>query len=150
MRRQPVSSATAAIKLMATAEISPPEHVSVPAGAMPFWRAIIHARPRADWLDAPTLMNAAANLAWTQWRIDQTRRMLDGEVEITEGFAAAQLATDLLKMQRLEMGYLRVLQQHGRATGGEAAVVAKRTRAARDIEAAGEDDGLLAQPGAIN
>lgn len=149
-RRQPVNSATAAVRLMAgaAAEVSPPAHVSVPAGAMPFWRAIIHARPREDWLGAPTLMNAAANLAWTQWRIDQTRRMLDGEVEIAAR-APAQLASDLLKMQRLEMGYLRVLQQHGRATGGEAAVVAKRNAAARDVRPP-EDDDFLAQPGAYN
>ena len=61
---------------------------------------------------------------------------------------AAQLASQLLKMQRLEMGYLRVLQQHGRAVGGEARDVAKRQVAAKAIEAGTlfAGDGLLARP----
>lgn len=151
-RRQPISSATAAVRLKADAatEVEPPEHISVPDGARPFWSAIVRARPRADWLAAPSLMNAAANLAWTQWQIDRTRRMIDGDEPMPKETAVAQLASSLLKMQRLEMGYLRVLQQHGRATGGEAAVVAKRSAAARAITEPEEDDGFLAQPEAIN
>lgn len=151
-RRQRIDSTTAAVKLKSDAavEVEPPEHISVPAGARPFWSAIVRARPRADWLAAPSLMNAAANLAWTQWQIDRTRRMIDGDEPMPDETAIAQLASQLLKMQRLEMGYLRVLQQHGRATDGEAGVVAKRRSAARTLAEPEEDDGFLAQPEAIN
>lgn len=149
-RRQRIDSVTAAVEVMAGAgsDLAPPAHISVPNGAKPFWNAIIHARPREDWLGAPALMNAAANLAWTQWQIDRTRRMIDGDEPMPDGLAIAQLASQLLKMQRLEMGYLRVLQQHGRAVGGEARDVAKRAGVARSIKAAepNSDDGLLARP----
>lgn len=147
-RRQRIDSATAAVRVLAdaVADLEPPAHISVPAGARPFWVAILRARPREDWQAAPSLMNAAANLAWTQWQIDQTRRMIDGDQPTPEGVAVAQLASQLLKMQRLEMGYLRMLQQHGRAVGGEARDVAKRQAATREIEAGLDDDDLLARP----
>lgn len=148
-RKQRIDSATAAVRTMAgaLADLQPPAHVSVPDGARPFWRAIIHARPREDWEAAPALINAAANLAWTQWQIDQMRRMLDGSIPISDGLAAAQLGTGLLKMQRLEMGYLRVLQQHGRAVDGEARDVAARRAAAKEIIRDNPlNDDLLARP----
>ena len=114
---------------------------------MPFWRAIIHARPREDWLAAPSLMNAAANLAWTQWQIDQMRQMIDGTIPINTDMAVAQIASGLLKMQRLEMGYLRVLQQHGRGVGGEARAVQKRAAGAQAITDNNPlHDDLLASP----
>lgn len=149
-RRQRVDSATAAVAIMASAakgELEPPAHISVPEGAMPFWRAIIRARPREDWEAAPSLLNAAANLAWTQWQIDRVRRQIDGDDDVPEGQTVAQLGSLLLKMQRLEMGYLRVLQQHGRAVEGEARDVARRRSMAKGIEAANPlDDELLARP----
>lgn len=150
-RRQRIDSATAAVRVMtgAAIKLSPPSHISVPPGAMPFWDAIIRARPREEWEAAPSLINAAANLAWTQWQIDQMRRQIDGELELPEGAAILQIASGILKMQRLEMGYLRVLQQHGRAVEGEARDVAKRRAESRCI--AGDnplDDDLLARPDA--
>lgn len=131
--------------------IEPPTHISVPLAARPFWDAIVRARSREDWLAAPALMNAAANLAWTQWQIDQMRRMIDGELPPPAGTATLQVASGLLKMQRLEMGYLRVLQQSGRAVDGEANVVAKRRATQQDMERSGayDDDGLLARPDAL-
>src|SRR6185503_17633017 len=100
-KRQRIDSATAAVKVMADAAstIDPPAHISVPVGARPFWDAIVRARPRDDWQAAPSLMNAAANLAWTQWQIDQARRMIDGNLSIPEESSVAQLASGLLKMQ---------------------------------------------------
>lgn len=92
-------------------------------------------------------MNAAANLAWTQWQIDQARRMIDGDLAISEDSSVAQLASGLLKMQRLEMGYLRVLQQSGRAVDGEASVVARRRAQAQAVTADTPfEDDLLARP----
>ena len=146
-RRQRVDSATAAVKIMQGAQnpLQPPAHISVPKAAMPFWQAIIHARPREDWEGAPALINAAANLAWTQWQIDRVRRQIDGDLDLPDGLSIAQLASQLLKMQRLEMGYLRVLQQQGRAVNGEARDTAKRSAKAQEIGSQLEDD-LLATP----
>ncbi len=148
-RRKHVSSPEAAVAIMQAAlrPLDPPVHISVPAEARPFWDAIIRARPREDWDSAPSLINAAANLAWTQWQIDRMRRMIDGEIEPPEGTAILQVASGLLKMQRLEMGYLRVLQQHGRAVEGEARDVAKRRATAKAVEAGSPlGDDLLARP----
>lgn len=149
-RKQRIDSVTAAVRVMAGSalgELEPPEHISVPAGAKPFWSAIIRARTREEWLAAPSLMNAAANLAWTQWQIDRCRRQIDGEMEIEGETTVAQLGSLLLKMQRLEMGYLRVLQQHGRAVEGEARDTARRRSAASEItENNPLDDELLARP----
>lgn len=145
-RRQRIDSATAAMTVMQKAsagKLNPPTHVSVPKAALPFWEAIIRARPREDWEAAPALMNAAANLAWTQWQIDQMRRTIDGEIALPEGTAVLQIASGILKMQRLEMGYLRVLQQHGRAVDGEARDSAKRKAATRDYEADSQIDDML-------
>lgn len=148
-RRQRIDSATAAVRVMAAEqlELQPPAHISVPAGARPFWNAVIRARTREEWLAAPSLMNAAANLAWTQWQIDRVRRQIDGDEAMDDGLTVAQLGSMLLKMQRLEMGYLRVLQQHGRAVEGEARDVAKRRTMTKAIAADNPlEDELLARP----
>lgn len=149
-RKQRIDSVTAAVGVMSgsvTTEIEPPEHISVPDGARPFWSAIIRARAREEWLAAPSLMNAAANLAWTQWQIDRVRRQIDGETAMDADTSPAQLGSMLLKMQRLEMGYLRVLQQHGRATAGEARDVSKRRSITNGILSDNPlDDELLAKP----
>ena len=149
-RRQPINTAAKAVSVMVAAaagELTPPAHISVPKGALPFWSAIIRARPREEWEQAPTLLNAAANLAWTQWQIDQMRRMMDGEIAPPEGTALLQVASGLLKMQRLEMGYLRVLQQHGRAIDGEARDAGKRRALGKGIEDGSPfGDDLLARP----
>jgi hypothetical protein len=152
-RRQRIDSATAAVRVMSAemGRLEPPAHISVPQAARPFWDAIIRARTREEWLAAPSLMNAAANLAWTQWQIDRVRRQIDGETEMDDGITVAQLGSMLLKMQRLEMGYLRVLQQHGRATEGESRDVAKRRTATQAIVADNPlEDELLARPSALN
>ena len=146
-RRQRSDSATAAVERFQAehgVELQPPAHIHLPEPALPFWRAIIRARAREEWGASPSLLNAAANLAWTQYQIDQTRRQIDGEEDLPEGLVVAQLAGHLLKMQRLEMAYLRTLQQHGRAVEGEARDVAKRRSAAKAD--ALPDDDLLATP----
>lgn len=148
-RRQRIDTVIGAVTAMMSAvtPLRPPAHISVPAGALPFWDAIIRARPREDWEAAPALINAAANLAWTQWKIDDCRRLIDAPDEERGDVAVAQLSSQLLKMQRLEMGYLRMLQQHGRAVGGEARDVAKRRDLAREIEADSPlGDDLIARP----
>lgn len=130
-RKQRIDSATAAVKVMQGAvagELMPPEHANLNEDALPFWRAIIRGRAREEWEGTPALMATAASLAWTQWQVSQLRAMIESD-PLPEA-KAVQRVSDL---QRLEMGYLRVLQQHGRAAQGEARDVSKRREVASGI-----------------
>ncbi|HEY4547822.1 MAG TPA: hypothetical protein VIG90_15570 [Pedomonas sp.] len=153
-RRQRIDSATAAVKVMAGAakgELLPPEHNPLPEGALPFWRAIVRGRAREEWEETPALLSTAASLAWTQWQIAQARGYIDGSVPIPDGLRAAAILSQLNEMQRLEMSYLRTLQQHGRGAQGEARDASKRRAAAKAIEDNNPlGDDLLARPNAVN
>jgi hypothetical protein len=148
-KRQRIDSATAAVKVMAGAlgELLPPEHSKLRDEALPYWRAIVQGRARAEWVETPALMMTAANLAWVQWQITAWR----GDIEnlaLPEGLNLAQAMQRLSDLQRLEMAYLRTLQQHARGAQGEARDATKRRDMAKAIEAdnAFEHDDLLARP----
>ncbi len=149
MRRQRVDSATAAVKVMAGAvgELLPPEHNPLHADAMPYWRAIVRGRARAEWDETPALQSTAASLAWVQWQITAWRKQIE-DGTLPEGLNLAQALGRLGDMQRLEMAYLRTLQQHGRGAQGETRDAGKRRDIAKSIEAnnAFEGDDLLARP----
>lgn len=142
-RKQRIDSSTAAVRVMAGAgQLMPPEHCPLPDGAMPFWNAITRGRARDEWEATPALLVTASNLAWVQWQIVQLR--LQVEKDTVPDAKAVSRMTDL---QRLEMAYLRTLQQHGRGAEGEARDVAKRRSMASGILADNPlDDGLLARP----
>lgn len=145
-RKQRIDSATAAVKVMQGAvagELMPPAHSNLNSQAMPFWRAIIQGRAREEWEGTPALMATAASLAWTQWQVAQLRGSIENDP--VPDAKAVQRVSDL---QRLEMGYLRVLQQHGRAAQGEARDVTKRREVSMGIAADNPlDDDLIARPG---
>lgn len=143
-RKQRIDSATAAVNVMASAlvELEPPEHCPLPDGALPFWRAITRGRAREEWLATPALLATASNLAWTQFQVLQLRKQIDAGEAID-----AKTLSRMTEMQRLEMAYLRTLQQHGRGAEGEARDVGKRRSAATGITAENPlDDTLLARP----
>lgn len=147
-RKQRIDSATAAVKVMAKAlsELSPPEHCPLPDAAMPFWQAITRGRAREEWEATPALLATASNLAWTQWQIVKLRAAVEDEA-VPDAKAVSRMSD----LQRLEMAYLRTLQQHGRGAEGEARDVAKRRSAASGIVADSPlDDDLLARPEALN
>lgn len=154
MRRQRIDSATAAVKTMAGAvgELLPPDHNPLPEAAMPYWRAIVRGRARAEWDETPALLSTAASLAWTQWQVARWRGMIDGSIptDTDDGqkFNLALAGARLSDMQRLEMAYLRTLQQHARGAQGESRDAVKRRGVAKAIEAASPFDGddLLARP----
>jgi hypothetical protein len=144
-RKQRIDSATAAVGIMASAgrDLLPPDHCPLPEAAMPFWDAITRGRTRDEWDATPALLVTASGLAWTQWQSVKIRR----EIEDTDGPPDAQRVKRLDDLNRLEMAYLRTLQQHGRGAEGEARDVGKRRAQAAGIEAnVPEDDGLLARP----
>jgi hypothetical protein len=143
-RKQRIDSSTAAVKVMASAltELEPPEHCPLPEAAMPFWRAIMRGRTRDEWESTPALLVTASSLAWTQWQSVKIR----GEIELAVEMDAKSVKR-LDDLNRLEMAYLRTLQQHGRGAEGEARDVGKRRAQASGIVADNPlDDDLLARP----
>ncbi len=144
-RKQRIDTATAAVSVMVASvqgEIQPPEHAQLHEAAMPFWSAIIRGRARAEWEATPALMSTAASLAWTQWQVSKLRREIE-DAAVPDAKSVQRVAD----LQRLEMGYLRVLQQHGRAAQGEARDVQKRREISEGIAGNNPlDDDLLARP----
>ncbi|WP_257540633.1 hypothetical protein [Sphingobium sp. CFD-1] len=144
-RKQRVDSATAAVSVMvgaAKAELLPPGHSPLPDAAMPFWRAIVRGRAREEWEATPALLATAANLAWTQWQIVKIREAVEGDP--VPDAKAVQRMSD---MQRLEMAYLRTLQQHGRGAQGEARDVKNRREQTAGVTKDNPlDDDLIARP----
>lgn len=143
-RKQRIDSSTAAVRVMASAltELTPPEHCPLPGGAMPFWGAIVQGRAREEWEATPALLATASNLAWTQWQIIKLRASIE-----LDPLPDAKMVSRMSDLQRLEMAYLRTLQQHGRGAEGEARDVGKRRSQAGGIVADNPlDDELLARP----
>lgn len=144
-RKQRIDSVTAAVIVMTDsvrAELLPPDHVPLPDGAMPFWRAIMRGRTRDEWDATPALLATASQLAWTQWQIVKIRQEVEAD-DVPDAKAVQRMAD----MQRLEMAYLRTLQQHGRGAQGEARDVAGRRSAAAAITKDNPmADDLIARP----
>jgi hypothetical protein len=145
-RKQRIDSSTAAVRVMAAAlsELEPPAHSPLPEAAMPFWRSIIRGRTRDEWEATPALMVTASSLAWTQWQSVKIR----GEIELAAEVDAKSVKR-LDDLNRLEMAYLRTLQQHGRGAEGEARDVSKRRSMAGAIAKGAqvaEEDDLIARP----
>lgn len=143
-RRQRIDSSTAAVKVMIEVgqDLLPPAHCPLPDAAMPFWEAITRGRAREEWEATPALLATAASLAWTQWQIVQLRAGIEGDP-----VPDAKVVSRMTDLQRLEMAYLRTLQQHGRGAEGEARDVSKRRGQTSAIAADNPlDDDLLARP----
>jgi hypothetical protein len=88
----------------------------------------------------------ASNLAWVQWQIVRLRQLIDSDGDIPDAKATKRLDD----LQRLEMAYLRTLQQHGRGAEGEARdVAARRSAASGIVKDSPMDDDLIARPGSM-
>jgi hypothetical protein len=144
-RKQRIDTATAAVGAMidaAKGELMPAAHANLNEAAMPFWREIVRGRARDEWEATPALMTTAASLAWVQWQVSRLRADIEND-DVPEA-RAVQRVSDL---QRLEMGYLRVLQQHGRGAQGEARDVSKRRSiTAGIVDGSPLGDDLIARP----
>lgn len=144
-RKQRIDSATAAVAVMVDAtkgELLPPEHCPLAEAAMPFWQAIIRGRARDEWEATPSLLATASSLAWTQWQIVKLRATVE-DAPLPDAKSVQRMSD----MQRLEMAYLRTLQQHGRGAQGEARDVKSRREVASGIVADSPlDEDLIARP----
>jgi hypothetical protein len=151
-KRQRIDSATAAVKVMASAAktIKPPAHVRMGDGDMPFWSSVIAEFARSEWTDhqlelAAMLARTMADLEREQWELRTEGSVLASErgtPVINPRRMAVQMHTGSILSLR------RSLSLHARAQKGEARDAAKRREMAKGVEAnnAFEDDDLLARP----
>ena len=108
MRQTRSDSATAAVQAAQNAAqgpLNPPEHISLPDEARPFWDALMRNRPRHKWNDAD--LGNAAILAISQMQVHH----LIGDVE--------QIAL-VDKLTRRIVSLSRLLHVHPEATEGRA------------------------------
>lgn len=129
-RRERVDSAGAAVSIMAAAArmLEPP--VKLTAAQLPFWRAVVAGRPKAEWNEADLI--TAAQLARTLQRIERV---------------PAKDVASYDKLSRLALAMRRSLGLDVRGRDGRAEDVAKRRAHAFAIEADSPlGDDLLARP----
>lgn len=113
-------SATAAVQAAQNAAmgaLDPPDHVTVPEGARPFWDALIENRPRDRWNTAD--LATAAMLARAQWEVERHEAAIEIEGDIVENKTNPRLA-QVDKLGRRIVMLSRVLHVHPEATQGRA------------------------------
>lgn len=148
-RRQRIDSAAGAVATMAAAarDLSPPKHIKLRRGDLPFWNAVIAERAKSEWTDAD--LSVAANLARTMADAERIAAFpVDGGGHIR---TAALIATIGVadKLARRIVTLRRALGVDSRAKNGEQRDVNKRRDHALGLEAdlsAVDDDDLIARP----
>jgi hypothetical protein len=157
-RRQRIDSAAGAVATMAAAarDVSPPAHVSLRPGDMPFWDSVIAEKPKSEWTESDLLV--AASLARAMADAEMISGMSVGQRGAVKGkvkpkFVIASIgAVD--KLARRIVTLRRALGLDNRAKNGEQRDVDKRRDHARATEEghnplAADGDDLLARPGTL-
>lgn len=150
-KRQPVNSATAAVRIMqaATREIVPPAHVPLDDCDWPFWHSVIAEFARSEWTDHQ--LELAAMLARDMANLERNQRLLREEGEVM----ATERGTPVVNPRKMVvqtaagtiLSFRRSLSLHARAQGGEAEKIGPRRAAAKAIEADNPlGDDLIARP----
>ena len=142
-RKNPTDTVSEHGNLMRSAPPPPPDHVHVPADAMPAWWAIVRAKAPDAWTPADLAM--AAELARTFADLERLRREVreEGDVLKAKVNPKHKLA-DTLTGRAIRL--TRLLQTHPLATQGRSGDQSKRNRAAREARETGEslqDDPLI-------
>lgn len=150
-RRQRIDSATGAVATMAAAtrDLSPPKHLKIRRGDLPFWHAVIKERAKSEWTDAD--LAVAANLTRAMADAERIAAMTvdaGGHVQIKDVVRSIELSD---KLARRIVTLRRALGMDNRAKNGEQRDVDKRRAHALGIEGghnpmADDGDGLLARP----
>lgn len=153
-RRQRIDSAAGAVATMAAAarDLSPPKHLKLRRGDLPFWNAVISERAKSEWTDADLVV--AANLARAMADAERIAAYpIDkgGNVRLTTLIETIELSD---KLARRMVTLRRALGMDSRAKNGEQRDVDRRREQARAIEGghnplADDGDDLLARPATI-
>ncbi|WP_260597825.1 hypothetical protein [Sphingomonas endolithica] len=157
-RRPRVDSAAGAVAVMAAAarDLSPPAHIQLRPGDMPFWDAVIAERAKSEWTDAD--MAVAAGLARAMADSEMISGMSVGQRGTVKGkikpkFVIASIgAVD--KLARRIVTLRRALGLDNRAKNGEQRDVERRREIAKETESghnplADDGDDLLARPSTL-
>lgn len=150
-RRQRIDSAAGAVATMVAAarDLSPPKHLRIRRGDLPFWDSVIAERAKSEWTESD--LAVAANL--TRAMADAERvagYAVDGGGHVNTRIVLAMIgASD--KLARRIVTLRRALGLDNRAKNGEQRDVSRRREHAQAIEGGGnpmadDDDGLLARP----
>lgn len=150
-RRQRIDSAAGAVATMAAAarDLSPPAHIKIRKGDLPFWDAVIAEKPKSEWTESDLVV--AGNLARAMADAERVagysvigggninRKALLETVEVSD------------KLARRIVTLRRALGLDNRAKNGEQRDVNRRREHASEIEGghnpmADDGDGLLARP----
>ncbi|MGY2732800.1 hypothetical protein [Sphingomonas sp. UYP23] len=153
-RRQRIDSATGAVATMAAAarDLSPPKHLKIRRGDLPFWDAVIKERAKSEWTDAD--LAVAANLARAMSDAERIAAMTvdgGGHVRLADVITSIELSD---KLARRIVTLRRALGMDNRAKNGEQRDVDKRREHAKGIEGGhnpmeDDGDGLLARPSTL-
>lgn len=152
-RRARIDSAAAAVATMAAAarDLSPPSHIFLRPGDMPFWDSVISEKPKSEWTESDLLV--AANLARAMADAEMLSNMSVGQRGAVKGKVKQAFVIKSIgavdKLARRIVTLRRALGLDNRAKNGEQRDVNKRRDQAFGIEAdraALEDDDLIARP----
>lgn len=150
-RRQRIDSATGAVATMAAAarDLSPPKHLKLRRGDLPFWDSVISERAKSEWSEAD--LAVAANLARAMADAEKIAGFAvdaGGNVKIATLISTIELSD---KLARRIVTLRRALGMDNRAKNGEQRDVERRRAHQRGIEEghnpmAEDGDDLLARP----
>lgn len=155
MTRKRAKTATAAGEVQAMkgalTKVEPPDWVTVPKDALPFWYSVTRTRPPEHWTEPD--LELAAELARTKARIEETNKVLavEGDIVVNErGTPIENPRNRLLEtLTRRAIALSRMLHVHAEATVGESKDTRKANSAhnkAKQTAKSADDDGLIAMP----
>lgn len=119
-RSDSAAAAVQAAQNAAQGPLTPPAHVPLPDGAVPFWDALVRNRARHRWNEAD--LATAALLAVTQWQAMQVM------ADIEQAALADKLSRRIALLSKL-------LNVHAEATIGRAQAQGKTLELEREAEA---------------
>lgn len=150
-RKQRIDTASGAVATMAAAarDLSPPKHLKLRRGDLPFWDAIIKERAKSEWTDAD--LAVAANLARAMADAERIAAFpvdRGGNINTATLIEMVEISD---KLARRMVTLRRALGIDSRAKHGEQRDVNRRREHAQGIEGghnplASDGDGLLARP----
>lgn len=152
-RRARIDSAAAAVEVMAAAarDLSPPAHVHLRHGDMPFWDSVIAEKPKSEWTESDLLV--AASLARSMADMEMLSTMSVSQRGKVKGKVKPSFVIGTIgavdKLARRIITLRRALGLDNRAKHGEQRDVDRRRAHAQELEAdraALDEDDLIARP----
>ncbi len=134
-RSDSITASLLAAKAVALGPLQPPEHVALRKGDLPYWNAIMLARPRDTWTTID--LCTAGNLARTQADIERLQQQLDSQGYM-QGDKPNPLAKLVDTLSRRALALSRAIHTHAEATIGKSEDASKalaNERKAADTEA---------------